>query len=149
MRKINLIVVHCSATKEGVPVTVADITKWHKQRGFATIGYHYVVYADGTVHEGRPESQVGAHVSGYNSNSIGICYVGGLDKNGKSKDTRTLAQKDALVLLLAKLKRKYPLAKICGHRDLSPDQNKNGKIEQWEWLKDCPCFNAIEEYKGL
>lgn len=149
MRKINLIVVHCSATREGQKVTVEDITRWHKQRGFDTIGYHYVVYADGTVHEGRPITVPGAHVQGYNANSIGVCYIGGLDKNGQSKDTRTLEQKDALVLLLARLKRQFPLARICGHRDLSPDKNKNGKIEPWEWLKACPCFDASEEYKGI
>ena len=130
MRKINLIVVHCSATPEGKDFTVNDIDRWHRARGFKKIGYHYVVYRDGTVHPGRAENEVGAHVSGYNNNSIGICYIGGLTADGKkAKDTRTTAQKRGLLNLLIKLRKKYPDAKIVGHRDLSPDLNHDGKIE--------------------
>lgn len=145
MRNIKYIVIHCSATKEGRPVTVGDITKWHKARGYRTIGYHYVVYIDGSVHVGRSESEVGAHVQSHNSDSIGVCYVGGLDAAGKSKDTRTVVQKVALRSLIGRLKNKYPSAKIVGHRDLSPDRNGNGKVEKWEWLKDCPCFDVKDE----
>lgn len=148
MRKINKIVIHCSATIEGQNFTVADITKWHKARGFTTIGYHYVIYLDGTIHEGRPEDQIGAHVTGQNSDSIGICYIGGLDKAGKPKDTRTDVQKVALLALIKELKEKYPDAKVLGHRDCSPDLNGNGIIEEWEWLKACPCFDAIKEYNN-
>jgi len=149
MRKIDYLVVHCSATREGQKVTVKDITAWHRQRGFRTIGYHYVIYPDGTLVEGRPEEKIGAHVTGYNKNSIGICYIGGLDKAGKAADTRTPEQKKTLKGLLLKLRSKYPDAAICGHRDFSPDKNENGKVDPWERLKECPSFNAIDEYKDI
>ena len=136
MRPINEIIVHCSATPKGRDFTVADITEWHKQCGFKTIGYHYVVYRDGSVHVGRPVERAGAHCAGHNANSIGICYIGGLSADGKTpEDTRTIAQKDALVLLLNKLKRDFPLATIHGHRDFA--------------RKACPSFDATKEYKGL
>ena len=136
MRPINEIIVHCSATPKGRDFTVADITEWHQQRGFKTIGYHYVVYRDGSVHVGRPVERAGAHCAGHNANSIGICYIGGLSADGKTpEDTRTIAQKDALVLLLNKLKRDFPLATIHGHRDFA--------------RKACPSFDATKEYKGL
>lgn len=135
MRNINLIIVHCSATPEGRNVAVADIDRWHRERGFDGIGYHYVVYIDGSVHEGRPLNKVGAHCKGHNAHSIGICYVGGVDLNGKPKDTRTLAQKDALVNLLMRLKRRFPKAVIRGHRDFA--------------AKACPSFDATKEYAGI
>ena len=150
MRKINLIVVHCSATPEGRDVTAADINKMHIARGFKKIGYHYVVRLDGTVEMGRKENEIGAHAKGYNANSIGVCYVGGLASDGKTpKDTRTPAQKSALKKLLHTLKQRYPDARIVGHRDLSPDTNHNGKVDQWEWIKACPCFDAIPEYANI
>lgn len=136
MRTINEIIVHCTATPEGKDYTVEDITRWHKDRGFKTIGYHYVVYRDGSVHEGRPLSEVGAHCIGHNAHSIGVCYIGGLTADGrKAKDTRTLEQKEALVLLLVRLKKKFPLAKIHGHRDFA--------------AKECPSFDATREYVGI
>lgn len=135
MRNINLIIVHCSATPEGRDVSVADIDRWHRERGFDGIGYHYVVYIDGSVHEGRPLNKVGAHCKGHNAHSIGICYVGGVDFYGKPKDTRTLAQKDALVNLLMWLKRRFPKAVIRGHRDFA--------------AKACPSFDATKEYAGI
>lgn len=146
MRKINLIVIHCTATKEGVKQTVADIRRYHKSLGWKDIGYHYVVYADGTVAEGRPVEQAGAHVSGYNANSIGIAYVGGLNKNGKAADTRTEAQKEALHKLVDALLVLYPGCRVVGHRDLSPDKNGNGIIEPNEYVKMCPCFNVADEF---
>lgn len=147
MRQINLIVVHCSATPEGRDVTAADINKMHIARGFKKIGYHYVVRLDGTVEKGRNENEIGAHVKGYNANSIGVCYVGGVASDSKTpKDTRTPAQKSALKKLLHTLKQRYPNARIVGHRDLSHDLNHDGKIEPSEWVKACPCFNAEEEY---
>lgn len=149
MRNINLLVVHCTATKEGKEVTVADIDKMHKARKFAKIGYHYVIYLDGSIHTGRKEEEIGAHVKGHNEDSLGIVYVGGLDSQGKPKDTRTEKQKESLKKLLKELKVKYPKAKILGHRDLSLDLNHNGVIEPKEWIKACPCFNAIEEYKDI
>lgn len=150
MRKINEIIVHCSATAEGKDYTVADIDRWHRARGFKKIGYHYVVYRDGSVHVGRSENEVGSHCQGHNANSIGVCYIGGLAADGKAaKDTRTPAQKQALKKLLIQLKKKYPGAKILGHRDTSPDKNHDGKIEKWEWVKECPSFDAKTEYAGL
>lgn len=148
-RTIKYIVVHCTATKEGVDLCVADIRKMHKKNGWADIGYHYVVNLEGIVENGRHVDLVGAHVKGYNSNSIGVVYVGGLDKNGKAADTRTTKQKGALIDLLKVLKDFYPEAKIVGHRDLSPDLNHNGIIEPNEWIKECPCFDAKKEYSAL
>ena len=136
MRKINEIIVHCSATPEGKDFTVADINKWHLQRGFNKIGYHFVIYRDGTCHEGRKLDEVGAHCVRHNSNSIGICYIGGCAKDGKTpKDTRTEAQKKALITLIKSLKSKFPGITVCGHRDYSS--------------KACPSFDAKTEYKNI
>lgn len=132
-RKITEIIVHCTATQEGKNFTVSDITRWHKQRGFSTIGYHYVIYLDGTRHLGRNVNISGAHCENHNSHSIGVCYVGGLASDGKTpKDTRTQAQKTALVALLRELRRIYPMARIYGHRDFAN--------------KACPSFDAKREY---
>lgn len=135
MRKITEIIVHCSATPEGQNFTAEDIDRWHKQKGWQGIGYHYVIYLDGSIHKGRDESVIGAHCSGQNANSIGICYIGGVDKNNNPKDTRTEAQRQALIELLKSLKAKYPKATIYGHRNFAN--------------KACPCFDAAEEYKDL
>lgn len=142
-RRINKIIVHCSATPEGRDYTVDQIKKDHKEQGWSDIGYHYVIYRDGSIHEGRNVDIIGAHCEGYNSNSIGICYIGGLEnkpnveyKKLKAKDTRTEAQKRALIELLSRLKKYYPEAKIYGHHDF----NKG---------KDCPSFDAKNEYKNL
>ena len=149
MRKINKVIIHCSATPEGRDYTVADIDRWHRERGFNEIGYHYVVYRDGSVHTGRDVAKIGAHCKGQNADSIGICYIGGLDANGKAKDTRTEAQKRALRVLIAKLVKEYPIKEILGHRDTSPDTDGDGIVEPHEWTKMCPCFDAKEEYKDL
>ena len=147
-RQIKEIIVHCTATRAGVNCTVEDIRRWHKQQGWSDIGYHYVVYRDGSVHEGRDVNIAGAHCLGHNTYSIGVAYVGGVDKDGKTpKDTRTPAQKRMLNDLLRKLVKQFPGSRICGHRDLSPDLNHDGKIEPNEWVKACPCFDAQEEYK--
>lgn len=115
MRTINLIVVHCTATPEGRDVTTADIDRQHRQRGFTSIGYHFVIYRDGTLHLGRPVTEVGAHVRGYNRYSIGVAYVGGLASDGRTpKDTRTPEQRQALRNLLARLKSRFTGARICG-----------------------------------
>lgn len=136
MRDIDKIIVHCSATPEGRHTTVEEIKQWHLQRGWKDIGYHYIIYLDGTIHRGRPESVVGAHCSGYNKNSIGVCYIGGLDKDGKTpKDTRTEGQKRALREILNRLKRDYPKATLHGHNEFAN--------------KACPSFNVKEEYKNL
>lgn len=136
MRNINKIIIHCSATPEGRDYTVADIRRWHLQRGFSDIGYHYVIYRDGTVVVGRPLTQPGAHCYGKNKTSIGICYIGGLTSDGKSaKDTRTPAQKSALVILIKELRSKFPDSTVHGHREFAN--------------KDCPCFDAKAEYINL
>ena len=93
----------------------------------------------------RPWSRIGAHAKGYNRNSIGICYEGGLGKDGKPKDTRTPEQRAALRRLVNELQIRFPGCKVCGHRDLSPDLNRNGRIEPNEWTKQCPCFNVASE----
>jgi N-acetyl-anhydromuramyl-L-alanine amidase AmpD len=150
MRTINHIIIHCSATPEGKDFHASDIDRWHRQRGFRCIGYHYVVDLDGKIEKGRPDSQVGAHCKGHNAHSIGVCYVGGLAADGKTpKDTRTAAQRSSLLKLLLDLRRMYPHAIICGHRDMSPDTNHNGKVDKWEWLKACPSFDAAQEYKDI
>ena len=146
-RIINEIIVHCTATPEGKDFSVADITRWHKQRGFATIGYHYVVTLDGNVREGRSVDTAGAHCLGHNTHSIGVVYVGGLAADGKTpKDTRNDAQREGLTWLINSLKEVYPKARVIGHRDTSPDRNGNGIVEPSEWIKACPCFDAMAEY---
>lgn len=109
----------------------------------------FVILPNGEIEIGRYISEIGAHVSGHNSNSIGICYVGGLNEQGKAEDTRTKEQKEAITWLLKELMKRYPEATIKGHRDFSKDLNGNGIIEPFEWMKECPCFNAIEEYQNL
>ncbi|WP_337567113.1 N-acetylmuramoyl-L-alanine amidase [Prevotella sp.] len=136
MRTITLIIIHCSAVRPNQQSSAKDITLWHKARGWRTIGYHYVVRRDGTIEYGRPIEQVGAHCVNHNRYSVGICYEGKLDTEGKPKDTRTEAQKTAIRQLIQRLKKTYPLAVIVGHRDLNP-------------LKACPCFNAVSEYRDL
>lgn len=149
MRTIKHIVIHCSATRAGKYFNAKDIDRWHRERGWNGIGYHYVILLDGTIELGRDVSKQGAHVKGYNKHSIGICYIGGLDAHGKPKDTRTLEQKISMFCLLQDLKDQYITADILGHRDFSEDQNRNGIIEPFEFIKYCPCFNAKEEYKNL
>lgn len=135
-RNIKEIIVHCSATPEGKDFTVSDIKRWHLQRGFSDIGYHWVVYRDGTIVSGRPESVSGAHCTGHNSISIGVCYIGGCASDGKTpKDTRTPAQKDALIKILKSLKSRYAKASIHGHREFAN--------------KACPSFDAKKEYSYL
>ena len=146
-RIITKIIVHCSATPEGEDKTVADIRADHKKQGWSDIGYHYVVYRDGSVHEGRDVDLQGAHCAdgGGNIGSIGVCYIGGVErripgvayKNLKPKDTRTDAQKVALLNLLLTLRKLYPAAKIYGHRDF----DKHGKT--------CPSFDAKKEYSNI
>ena len=136
MRKIDLIVVHCTATPAGRDVSISDVDRWHRQRGFSSVGYHYLVRLNGLVELGRPLSSVGAHCKGHNCHSIGVAYVGGLDADGmNAKDTRTEAQKRSLCDLIAQLKRRFPAAIVRGHCDYA--------------AKACPCFNAMEEYSQL
>lgn len=148
-REVNLIVVHCSATRVDRDITARDIDSFHRVRGFSSWGYHYYVRKDGSIEKMRDESEPGAHAYGHNRDSIGLCYEGGLDVNGHPADTRTAAQKRTLVALLRSLRADYPGARIVGHRDLSPDVNGNGRVDKWERTKECPCFDAAEEYADL
>lgn len=135
-RTITEIIVHCTATPEGKDYTVEDIRKWHKERGWSDIGYHYVIDRKGHILTGRDVDTIGAHCDGHNAHSIGVVYIGGVSAlNGKPKDTRTLAQKAGLIRCLTELKSMYPQAKIYGHCDFSS--------------KECPCFNAKQEYVSI
>lgn len=135
-RQIKEIIVHCTATMAGVNCTVEDIRRWHKQQGWSDIGYHYVVYRDGSVHEGRDVNIAGAHCLGHNTYSIGVAYVGGVARDGKTPaDTRTVAQAEGLEKLMVELRRMYPQAQIYGHRDFA--------------RKACPCFDARKCYEGI
>ena len=130
-KAVKYFVIHCSDTKPGQACNAETIDAWHRQRGFEMIGYHYVILPDGTVEHGRPLFCEGAHCvkGGMNHKSIGICYVGGRDSDGKSADTRTTNQKLSMQHLLLRLHSRYPQAVIIGHRDAD-----NGKV--------CPCFKA-------
>lgn len=163
-RFVDEIILHCSATKEGIDYSVDSIDNAHKARKFSAyvdnngrtryIGYHYIILRNGTIVACRPESKIGCHASGHNSRSIGICYIGGLDardtKGTMIKDTRTPQQKESLMRLIKEIKARYgTIVRVMGHRDTSPDLNGNGIIEPYEFIKGCPCFDAIKEYKDL
>ncbi len=141
MRALRWFVVHCSATEAGRNFTVNDVRAWHKQRGFRDVGYHFVIYLDGTLAAGRPLEQIGAHAEGYNADSVGVCYIGGMLK-GKAADTRTAAQRETLRTLAKTFKALYPHIKTVGHRDLSVDLNGDGVITPSEWMKECPSFDV-------
>lgn len=154
MRVVDLIVIHCSATPNGRPVTVAQVDEWHRARGFkrgehwrrrqnpelTSIGYHFVVYVNGAIATGRHLDEVGAHVMGNNKSSIGVCMV------GINRFTR--AQLTSLAANIGGLTRMFPNARVCGHRDLSPDQDNDGLVEPWEWLKTCPGFDVAAWLKA-
>lgn len=128
MRSIDKIILHCSATREGQDFSVKDIDSWHKGRGWRCVGYHYVIKLDGTIQQGRPVEEVGAHVSGHNAHSIGICYIGGLNSMGSPKDTRTPQQKVSILKLLRILRQRFPKATVHGHKEFA--------------AKDCPSFDV-------
>ena len=136
MRTVDKIIIHCTATPEGRPVTIADVDKWHKERGFAGIGYHYLIGLNGEIWKGRDEWEIGAHTLGENQRSIGIAYVGGMTKDmKKAKDTRTELQKKSMLKLIKELKTKYHNVEVYGHRDFAK--------------KDCPSFDAKNEYINI
>lgn len=138
-RVIKEIIVHCAATPEGKAFTVEDVRRWHKQQGWTDIGYHYVIHLDGAIYNGRDVDKIGAHCSagGHNTYSIGVCYIGGCAKDGKTpKDTRTWEQKESLKYILKELKKLYPGVKIYGHHDFDKG-------------KACPSFDAQTEYKSI
>ena len=134
-KQISEIIIHCTATPAGRDLHVADITRYHRERGFDTIGYHYLVALDGTIEQGRAPECIGAHCLGHNDRSIGVVYVGGVTADMTPADTRTDAQRRALARLVAELHRRYPLATIHGHCEFA--------------AKACPCFDAKAVYSHL
>lgn len=131
MRKINEIIIHCTATPAGRNVSIGEIDRWHRARGFNGIGYHFVIALDGTVMKGRDITLAGAHCKGHNANSIGVCYVGGCDASMNPADTRTPAQRTALQRFIRHLRDLYPGATVHGHNEYA--------------AKACPCFNVRDE----
>lgn len=156
MRDIRLIVIHCSASRNGKSLVVDQVDHEHEKRGFKrdpafmarmnpqlkAIGYHFMIYVNGAIVTGRHQEEIGAHVQGYNQYSLGICMVGGMNDAGKATGEYTQDQWEELKALIESLKKAYPKAKIVGHRDLSKDLNGNGKIEKSEWMKECPAFDV-------
>lgn len=134
-RKITEIIVHCTATLAGRDLHVADIDRYHRNRGFECIGYHYLITIDGHIEQGRLSEFHGAHCLGHNDRSISVAYVGGIDTAGNPADTRTVEQSIALKQLLSDLLVRYPDAEIHGHREFA--------------AKACPCFDARKEYRNL
>ncbi len=136
MRLVKEIIIHCSATREGQQVSVDTIRDWHLAKGWNDIGYHFYIDLDGTINKGRDIDKIGAHCKGHNRNSIGICYCGGVEADGKTpKDTRTQEQKDSLLNVLKTLKAMYPEAVIYSHNEFAN--------------KACPSFDATEEYENI
>lgn len=135
MREITEIIIHCTATPEGRDYSVDEIRRWHTQRGFADVGYHFIIHLDGSIEPGRPLTQPGAHCTGHNAQSIGVAYVGGLSRgNLKPMDTRTDAQKTALRNLVRDLRTQFPRATVHGHREFA--------------RKECPCFDVRKEFSN-
>tara|TARA_R110000751_G_scaffold165449_1_gene271477 strand:- start:47 stop:469 length:423 start_codon:yes stop_codon:yes gene_type:complete len=139
MRRIDSIILHCSATREGQDVSVETIREWHIKRGWSDIGYHYVIYLDGSVHDGRPVERMGAHCKGKNKGTIGICYIGGVEADGKTpKDTMTEEQDIAMVNLILSIRDKYRESgkvRIHGHNEFA--------------AKACPSFSVPKKYAWL
>lgn len=148
MREIKYIVIHCTAGNQNQS-TESIKSYWKNNLKWKNVGYHILVNADGTYDRLANDLIVTNGVAGYNSNSIHISYKGGVDSKGKAVDNRTKEQKETLITLVRTFKSRYPNAKVLGHRDFSPDKNGNGKVDYWERIKECPCFDAIEEYKGV
>ena len=163
MAKLKYLVIHCTASREGRNITAADIIRMHTSpisaggRGWKKPGYTDIFHLDGKVErivdnnedDNVDPWEITNGAKGYNSISRHIVYAGGLDKNGKPKDTRTDAQKKAMADYVIAFHKKHPTVKIIGHRDLSPDKNGNGIIEPHEWIKACPCFEVSEWLKSI
>jgi N-acetylmuramoyl-L-alanine amidase len=135
MRKLTRIILHCTATPEGRHVDVATIRSWHKKQGWSDIGYHYVIYLDGSLHNGRPVEKAGAHVAGHNADTIGVVYVGGTDAAGKAKDTMNIAQQTTFVNLVKALRDKHGALTLHGHNEYA--------------AKACPSFNVKQKFGWL
>ena len=135
MRKLDRIILHCTATPEGRHVDVDTIRVWHKARGWSDVGYHFVIYIDGSVHAGRAVEKTGAHVSGHNATTIGVVYVGGTDAAGKAKDTMNAAQETAFVNLVKHLRDQFGPLTLHGHNEYA--------------AKACPSFKVKDKFKWL
>jgi len=136
MRLVKEVIIHCSATREGQDVSVDTIRDWHLAKGWNDIGYHFYIDIDGTIHKGRDIDRIGAHCKGRNRNSIGICYCGGVEADGKTpKDTRTQEQKESLLHVLKTIKAMYPESMIYSHNEFA--------------AKACPSFDATSEYENI
>lgn len=145
MRNIDLIVIHCTATRANQRLTEMMLDHYHRSLGYRCCGYHYYIRREGNVIKMRPPEMAGAHARGYNARSIGIAYEGGLDQRGNPADTRTAEQCASLRRLVGELLNLFPSARVAGHRDLSPDLNGDGRISPGEWTKQCPCFDVGTE----
>ena len=135
MRDLKRVILHCSATPEGREFGAEDIRRWHINRGWTDIGYHYVIHIDGLIETGRPVSIQGAHTSGENEDSVGVCYIGGLDLSMDAKDTMTVPQEIAFVELVNSLRLIFGDLFIHGHNEYSP--------------KACPSFSVEEKFGFL
>ena len=148
----KFIVVHCSATRPSMNLTIDTVREWHIAKGWSDVGYHFFIQRDGTIQSGRHPDDHGAHVAGHNTDTVSVCMAGGLDDEGKPFTNRpdlfTHAQWESAKALIAVLRRMYPHAQVLGHRDLSPDRNHDNKITQEEWIKTCPGFSAGLELGG-
>lgn len=147
MRDIRHIVIHCTATRQ--TATVEQILQSFKARGWKAPGYHYIVLPNGVNVNTWPDEKVANGVKGHNADSIHVAYIGGIDSKGRPVDNRTPTQRAMLRHIVNLLRARYPKAMVCGHRDLSPDLNGNGRIEPLEWVKACPCFDAVKEYSTI
>lgn len=148
MRKIERIFVHCTASSQ--KATVQSILAEFRRKKWRVPGYHWLIDKDGKKTQLVDENIVANGVKGYNSTSVHVAYIGGIDKQHPNGiDTRTKDQKAALEILLTQLHQRYPNAEILGHRDISPDTNHNGKVDSWERIKECPCFDAKKEYAHI
>ena len=136
MREIKYIVIHCTATPQDTKIQ-SIISYWRKVLAWKNNGYHFIIDKNGNTTKITPLDKIANGVKNHNANSIHIAYIGGIDSKGKSIDNRTLQQKESLLYYLRDLKRKFPKAEILGHRDFT------------EVKKDCPCFNAAEEYENI
>lgn len=148
MREVKFLVLHCSASPQTQTVEVIQ-DYWKRVLGWKTAGYHHLIRADGTVANLVPIEKPSNGVAGHNANSIHISYIGGVDKQGKPVDNRTDAQKKTMFELVNRYKKLFPKAQILGHRDFSPDKNRDGIVQPNEWMKSCPSFSAREWAKSM
>ena len=147
-RQTKYIVVHCSATRSNQDIGADEIRQWHLNNGWDDIGYHAVIRRDGRIEFGRHFDEPGAHVKSHNFQSVGVCMVGGVDHEGKAENNFTAQQFVSLKGILVVLRRAYTGAVVVGHRDLSPDLDGDGVIEEHEWMKECPSFDIMEWLKS-